>query len=205
MSAKFSRQELDFALTARINTAPGYDNIKYPMLTNLSDNAKNFLLDIFNELFEKGYSINLFKQVLVVPILKPGKNPNLAQSYRPITLLSCILKTLERMIKNRLEWWLLQKKNMPCNQFAYKKGFGTLDAVSTVVVDIQNNFSRNNYLATLFLDIERAYDAVSLPILKQKMFEQFDIPIHVAHVIVDFYSGRQIKTSADRMERHSSG
>lgn len=43
---------------------------------------------------------------VVIPILKPGQDPNLSESYRPIVLLSCSFKTLERIIKLRIESFL---------------------------------------------------------------------------------------------------
>ncbi len=36
------------------------------------------------------------------PTSKPGKEPSLAKSYRPISLLSFMLKTLERLMKKFL-------------------------------------------------------------------------------------------------------
>ena len=73
-----------------------------------------------------GNSLDTFKKIIVVPILKSGKDPNRADSYRPISLLSCVLKTLERMIKCRLEWWLHNQKLLPNNQYGFKKGLEPL-------------------------------------------------------------------------------
>lgn len=124
------------------------------------------------------------------PILKPGKDPNRADSYRPISLLSCVFKTLERMIKGRLEWWLQKQKFLPNNQFGFKKGFGTIDALSSLVVDIQNNFSRNNYLAALFLDIQSAYDSIDPYILEGKLIHNFKFPINLAKLITKLLATR---------------
>lgn len=43
-----------------------------------------------------------WKQHIVIPILKPQKNPDVAASYRPITLLSCVGKTMECILKTRI-------------------------------------------------------------------------------------------------------
>ncbi|XP_050498825.1 probable RNA-directed DNA polymerase from transposon BS isoform X1 [Diabrotica virgifera virgifera] len=188
----FNITELEYVLKNRNNTSPGFDNIKYPMIQHLPKIAKLLMLDIFNCVISNKSVIDQFHDVIVLPILKPGKNSNLAQSYRPISLMSCMLKTLERMIKHRLEWWVEKNKLLPDFQFGYKKGYGTLDALSTLVTDIQNTFSNNTYLPTICLDIESAYDNVSLDILREKLIKHFHIPPQLAEALYNFYSCRKI-------------
>jgi len=45
-------------------------------------------------------------QSVVIPIPKPGKDTENPNNYRPIALTSCLSKTLERIINNRLMWCL---------------------------------------------------------------------------------------------------
>ena len=115
----FSLRELEIAFKRSKNTSPGMDQILYPMLLNLSKLKKNHLLSILNDAWEQNVEIPDFKNVIVHPILKSCKDPNDADSYRPISLLSSIYKTLERMIKFRLEHWLENKKLIPDSQFGF--------------------------------------------------------------------------------------
>ena len=110
----FTLQELNVAIDCRKDTAPGLDDIKYPMIANLPFNAKTFLLSIYNDIWVNGESATGWNAVAVIPILKPNKNPILASSYRPISLLSCLFKTFERLIKARLEWWFTIMYPLPC-------------------------------------------------------------------------------------------
>ena len=137
-----------------------------------------------------GESIYLFKRVIVVPILKPGKDPDHAHYYRSISLISCVLKILERTIKCRLDWWLQNQKLLPNNQYGFKKGFGTIDVLSSLVLDIQNNFTRNNYLGALFIDIQCAYDSIVLKILEAKLINNLKYPINFAQLIVNLFTNR---------------
>lgn len=173
------------------NSAPGFDEVKYPMINNLPENAKKFLLQIFNDVWVKGENIDSWKKIVVVPIPKPNKDVNLAESYRPISLLSCIFKTFERMIKNRLEWWLKYKCPLPNNQYGFKRQFGTLDAVANVVTEIQECFTNNSYLAAIFLDIKGAYESVNLHLLKSELCK-LDIPPHIAATITNLFYNREI-------------
>ena len=39
---------------------------------------------------------------MIIPIPKPNKDHNEATNYRPIALISCLCKTMKRMINDRL-------------------------------------------------------------------------------------------------------
>ena len=61
-----------------------------------------FILSIdFELVFEFGIFPQIFKTAKVIPIHKSG-NKQLVQNYRPISLLPCVSKILEKLIKNRL-------------------------------------------------------------------------------------------------------
>ena len=95
--------ELLNALKSVGNTAPGNDAITYELLKVLKFETKLELLDIFNQAFRTGYFLDSWKKGIVFPILKPNKPSENVSSYRPITLLPCLGKIFERIIKNRLE------------------------------------------------------------------------------------------------------
>lgn len=42
----------------------------------------------------------IWKQITIVPVQKPGKVNSDPENYRPISLISCLCKTPERMINN---------------------------------------------------------------------------------------------------------
>jgi hypothetical protein len=52
--------------------------LKFMMLKKLPENALDFLLNLYNQILSTG---------IIQSFLKPGKNPNQANSYRPISFL----------------------------------------------------------------------------------------------------------------------
>lgn len=66
-STPFTIDELNCVIKSGLNTAPGYDEVNYPMLAHLPKNGQNFLLDIFNEIWTKGATISSFKTSVIVP------------------------------------------------------------------------------------------------------------------------------------------
>jgi hypothetical protein len=63
----------------------------------------DFLLELYNDSLNAGQTPVDWKRTRIVTILKPGKDPALVDSYRPISLLSCIRKLFKRMLLMRLE------------------------------------------------------------------------------------------------------
>nr|CAH7712630.1 unnamed protein product [Callosobruchus chinensis] len=85
------------------------------------------------------------------------------------------MKTFERLIKFRLEWYINSNGLLSDFQFGHKTGFGTLDAISVLVTDIQLCFMENHYTGAAFLDVKGAFDSVQLDTLYHKMC-QINIP-----------------------------
>ena len=63
-------------------------------------------LEIFNNIWKTGNIPKSWKEATVIPIPKPDKDHTDPTNYRPIALTSCICKTMERMINDRLTWFL---------------------------------------------------------------------------------------------------
>jgi potassium voltage-gated channel Eag-related subfamily H protein 8 len=75
--------------------------IHYQLLKYLPESAFQTLLDLMNNIWEIGDLPSIWKLANVIPISKPGKDHSETLNYRPITLTSCICKTMERMINAR--------------------------------------------------------------------------------------------------------
>ena len=129
---EFSIIELERVLMTLKNTAPGIDEISNVLLKQLPTNIKQELLDVVNQSYISGNIPIEWKTGLVVPILKPGKPPESASSYRPVTLLACIGKVMERMVQKRLEYVAEEKDLMHEVQSGFRKGQGAIDVLLRV-------------------------------------------------------------------------
>ncbi|KAK3764902.1 hypothetical protein RRG08_025423 [Elysia crispata] len=86
--------------------SPGPDQVTNEMLVNLGNGMKRKLLQLFNTSWRSGRIPQAWKEATMTPIHKQGKSKDKAESYRPISLLSCLCKTMERMVNTRLTWYL---------------------------------------------------------------------------------------------------
>ena len=191
LTAPINFRELELALKQHNNTSPGMDQIHYPMLFYLPNNAKSTLITIFNNILHHSKPPSQWLKFKIIPILKPNKDKQLATSYRPISLASCILKTFERIVKNRLTWWLSEKKLWPTSQYGFRKNYSTNDALIELTLEIQQAFSKNKSVMALFLDIKGAYDSVQLNLLATKM-KDIGIPDQIVKLLYNLYNNREL-------------
>lgn len=98
----FTLFELKRAILKARQTSPGKDGVCYTMLAKLTDRALEIVLKLFNKIWNTGKLPSVWKESVIVPILKPGKDPSNPSSYRPIALTSQLGKTMERMVTERL-------------------------------------------------------------------------------------------------------
>ena len=68
----------------------------------------------------------------VVLIFKPGKAPQSAISYWPISLLPLLPKVMEIIILKRLDHIIGEKNNIPDHQFGFRKHHSIVEQVNRV-------------------------------------------------------------------------
>lgn len=70
-----------------------------------------------------------WKEAIIIPIRKPGKDGSRPGSYRPIALTSHICKLMERMVNERLTYFLEEREMVASYQSGFRKGRSTIDPV----------------------------------------------------------------------------
>lgn len=100
---------------------------------------KDALLKVYNKALVDFKIPKQWKTTKILPFLKPGKNPDSIDSYRPIALNSCIAKLLELMVKNRIEWDLENRHWVPDEQLGFRKGKGCVDCLAHLCLEVQIN------------------------------------------------------------------
>lgn len=86
------------------NKAMGIDKIHNSMLSHISLENRAILLNVLIRMFLSGFVPEDVKCALVAPIPKPNKTPNRVDSYRPISLTSCLGKVMEILLMEELPW-----------------------------------------------------------------------------------------------------
>lgn len=119
----FTAQEMRTASKTGSDTAPGKDKI-YSMISHLGSHATQILLHLFNLSLTAGRLPKCWKDAVIQPIPKQEVG-----AYRPISLLSCLSKTMERAVLKRLRSLIPHPHRYT---FAYCKGLGTRDSLAAI-------------------------------------------------------------------------
>ena len=84
-------------------------------------------MSAINTSWNLGYIHNDFKKSILLPILKPEKDSSEVSAYRPIALLSCLGKLMEKLVYNRLYSYIENKNHLPENQCGFRRNHSCLD------------------------------------------------------------------------------
>ena len=147
--------------TLNKNSAMGIDNIHNKFLSNFPPNLYPILLNSLNISWNSGLLPDSLKLSTLIPILKPNKSPNMTDSYRPIALLSCLGKLMEKLVYNRLYSYLENKNSLPRFQCGFRKQHSCLDILLYLENYIQLALRTKKVLIIVFFDISKAFDSAS--------------------------------------------
>jgi ribonuclease HI len=145
----------------------GGDGI-FPALLQQGENIiHSHLVLLFKASLTLSYIPTAWCSTRVVFLPKIGKSTYTeAKSFRPISLSSFILKTLEKLIDLHIKCFLRVDERIHPLQFAYRAGYSTVNAIHSITSKIEKTLHEKELALVGVLDIEAAfndttYDAVS--------------------------------------------
>ncbi|GBL75632.1 putative RNA-directed DNA polymerase from transposon X-element [Araneus ventricosus] len=150
--------ELHTSLSVLKHTSPGPDEVTYSMLQHLSEHSLQNILYMFNRIWKEHVFPDCWKHAFIIPIPKPGKDPQDPLNYRPIALTSCMCKLFERIVNVRLVHILEKNEYISPFQSGFRKSRSTIDNLMSLETDIRVAFLKRNHLVSIFFDIYKAYD-----------------------------------------------
>ncbi|KAI1003631.1 hypothetical protein K3495_g4580 [Podosphaera aphanis] len=142
------------------NTSPGLDGISVDLLTACWKTIGPLVTHLFRACLRLGYHPFCFKLAEVVLISKAGPDPSSVKRWRPIALLSCLGKELERVIATRMSTLAITAGVVAHQQFGALPKRSASDLVSCVVHDIEEARIQKWTSKLVTLDVQGAFDAV---------------------------------------------
>ena len=139
--------------------ASGPDGIHNKLLMKAISIISEPLSLLFNRSLEEGIFPKVWKRANITPIYKKG-NKELCSNYRPVSLLSCIGKVMERCIQCHVFEYLKTNNILTISQ----SGFIPCDSTTFQLLVIYDDFCKalDKQLTTqaIFFDISKAFDRV---------------------------------------------
>ncbi|RKK07362.1 hypothetical protein BFJ67_g18308, partial [Fusarium oxysporum f. sp. cepae] len=123
-------------------------------------------------------------------IAKPGRRDlTTPRAWRPISLLSCLGKGLERLVARRLAWACIHHGVLHPQQAGALPKRSATDLVAALVHDIEEAFARKKVATLVTMDIQGAFDTVLRNRLILRLREQ-GWPEHLARWAGSFMDDR---------------
>ncbi|PZC74075.1 hypothetical protein B5X24_HaOG208392 [Helicoverpa armigera] len=150
------------------SNARGVDGISLDMLTLTLPSTLQAITAIINKSIESCTFPCLWRRAIVCPIPKVSDPVNL-KDLRPISILPCLSKILERVVYLQVIEYLEANNILPEFQSGFRKGRGTATALLDVVGNILEARDRGEGSILVLLDFSRAFDAINTNLLLSKL------------------------------------
>ena len=151
------------------------------------------LAKLFTFSIQLAYIPTAWKIATLCMLLKPDKLPSLTTSHRPISMISSVMKLLEKVIEQRLRSHLEQIGFINKHQSGFRRAKSTDDHLYRLSQSIMESFNRREHVVATFLDVEKSFDYWTNG-LRYKIF-QLDLPTKMTRWLSDFLVGRVMQVN----------
>jgi len=164
-----SIEEVERSTIKVSSTAPGTDGVTVRLLRACWPTVKNRIHGIYSKCLELSYFPQAWKQGEVAMTPKVGKKDRSSvRSWRPIALLSCLGKGLERIIAKRLAWTAMTNGIISPQHGGALPKRSAMDLIAAFTHDVEQAFARGQHVTMVTLDVQGAFDAL----LKNKLLHR---------------------------------
>lgn len=150
------------------NKAPGRDGLYPWMLKHGGPSMIDALLHLFQGCWREGKIPAAWRFADIRPIMKQSAAKT-AGDFRPISLLAVPSKVYDSIVLARLQAVSDTQQWVPHYQAGFRKHRSAIEHLVQLQQEAHIAFKRREFLVVAFLDISKAYDCVSRPMLVQKL------------------------------------
>jgi hypothetical protein len=199
-SLKEIRTQLKYQHT---DSAPGPDNILPLFLKHGGIELHQHLTTLFNYSWSHSVLPQDWTDSYVVSLYKGKGARNLATNYRPLSMTSIVVRTMEHLIHHRLSPFIENSRLLSNYQFGFRAGRSTFDAIYQLKSRIQRFFRTCNHrirntkttaLPVAFLDLKKAFDCCWRDGILYHLNESAKVDSNCWFWIRSFLSNRRFRT-----------
>ena len=159
---------LSIGKSLKSGKSSGFDDISPTVVKHVLPSIAEPFIHICNSSLSTGIVPSKMKISKVTPVFKKD-DPRLFTNYRPISILPCFSKLLEKLVFIRLYNFLLKHNLLHDSQYGFRQNFSTDMAIIELQDRIIRELNNGKEVLAVFMDLSKAFDALSHEILLQKL------------------------------------
>jgi len=118
------------------------------------------MVSLLAQIFNAVLRTQVWKHVRVISVLKPGKDPALPSSCRPISLLDTIGKLSEKILLAKVLQVVSERGLMRDEQFGFRPRHSTSLQLAHIVERITKKSGEKRLTGAVFLHVAKAFDTL---------------------------------------------
>ena len=143
-------------------SAPGLSGHTWTLIKWVWKADPKRLTNLLQACLRAGHHPSLWKEAVVCVIPKPNRaDYTLAKNFRPISLLECLGKLLEKVVAKLIYRDMSKHDLVPTSQFGGRNASSTLDAGLTLLHDVQAAHQSGLRAGMLLFDIQGFFDNIN--------------------------------------------
>ena len=172
--------------TTKERSAPGLDGISYLHIKKLLKDPEIFrwFADSVQDWVHRTFP-SIWKHAKIIPIPK-GISPE--KGYRPISLLACIGKIVEKIIARRIQE--LIDPYLPANQAGCRAGRTAQECVMRALHASSQAHESNHDFGIVLIDLSKAFDSAKRTAILDNMERRFYLPAYLVAFVARWLCDR---------------
>ena len=140
--------------------SPGPSGIRSPQIKYLPPNFITAFYHIYNSILSTSHYPEFYGNCNMIFAPKPGKDITNPMNYRPICLLEIMAKFFEKIIANRLSYYLEYHNIYNEKQFGFRSSRGTQHPITLLTSAISETKKQRRPAVVVTRDVQKAFDSV---------------------------------------------
>jgi ribonuclease P/MRP protein subunit RPP40 len=173
----------------KANSSPGPDGIGPKLLQGTKEEICKPLCILYKQSLSLGQVPLDWKRANITPIWKKGPK-TFAGNYRPINLVSIIVKILESLLKDAMIKYLRTHRLLRASQHGFVPGKSCLTNLLEYYEFVTSKVDQGEPVDSIYLDFSRAFDKVAHARLMKKI-RNYGFHSKICDWIESWLSGRQ--------------
>jgi hypothetical protein len=162
------------------NKATGHDGLHAKFVKVAKCCIAKPLCDLFNKCVTSSNFPTQMKLADICPVFKKKDNLD-KENYRSVNLLTTISKLFERILSDQLMVYFIEILHQSLS--AYRKGYSCQHVLLQLTEYWREALDNNNYVATVAMDLSRAFDSMPHGLLIAKL-HAYGVCTHACRLVM---------------------